>query len=635
MERYECKGKWLKGQPITRTIYDPKRERILIQCASGDMTVLDSKTNDINKIYQPSEETMLTAAANAGHTELVLKILSRGAVVTPQQVSKLNRNAGDHKIRNTLRLVPMAEGEINQACVSGSPETVKQLVQTNSGLVTKHNRYGVPPLSVACAVGRFDVAKVLVEAFKPTNDCTLKEFLEQKVCVRESESELASLDDCDTPLHECAAYGHCEGLKWLLGCGVSPACIDGRGATALHTACTNDKLDVAACLIGCGVDPTMVDNDGDTPLHAAAAGGSLPCCSFLIRHCGVDPTHSGRPDGHTALHQSCFYGQKEVAFFLMNECGVDPQLSDADGHTPFHEACFNGHLETAMLLFSVYEVDPHLTDHDGISPLNYAIRNGHMPVIQFLLEDANLASRTHNTNLIYDAVLEGHFDVLQYLMEKYRNVADAPVWVDSTAVHIACCQGKLQCLRYMLSSVVDANHPRVQVHTRIKALLNSTTRLWAAEKSALGYAIEHGNKRLIQFLLEMGANSKNSSNIDNNNSSSSDEAGSNVTESCDGDLDVDGNQGGRVVIPHGAKSLTAQQLATSWGRLLWSKQLHPYQPKAVRQCVHTLFLIGCHPRYSHFPRALLFEILSNLCGNDFGESTVAREFITGQIIELK
>lgn len=56
-----------------------------------------------------------------------------------------------------------------------------------------------------------------------------------------------------------------------------------NGASALHEAAYDGKVDCVIALLQCGADVNNEDGEGWTPLHAAVCGQSIQCAELLVR----------------------------------------------------------------------------------------------------------------------------------------------------------------------------------------------------------------------------------------------------------------------------------------------------------------------------------------------------------------
>merc|ERR1712232_1357274 len=99
----------------------------------------------------------------------------------------------------------------------------------------------------------------------------------------------------DTEFLECAFEGNLDGVKAALEQGADPYAVDGRTATALSEAATNNKIEVVKYLMDNYKlsNPNAVGHDGRSPLHRAAFHNHVEMLSFLLE-AGGDPRIKSR-----------------------------------------------------------------------------------------------------------------------------------------------------------------------------------------------------------------------------------------------------------------------------------------------------------------------------------------------------
>ena len=107
-----------------------------------------------------------------------------------------------------------------------------------------------------------------------------------------------------TPLHFAAFFGRTEATALLLD---RDAAVDAFGqgwmtGTALHSAVSRMRSDIAGALLDAGADPNVRQSAGWTPLHSAAANGDLASVELLL-NAGADPATSNE-EGRTVLQMA-------------------------------------------------------------------------------------------------------------------------------------------------------------------------------------------------------------------------------------------------------------------------------------------------------------------------------------------
>lgn len=86
-----------------------------------------------------------------------------------------------------------------------------------------------------------------------------------------------------TPLHNAAAEGHMDMIKWLVHRGASVRARDNYGYSPLHRACKNGKLAVVEWLLDNGAleDIEAPDRNGKSPRDHACVGGHSNIAFYL------------------------------------------------------------------------------------------------------------------------------------------------------------------------------------------------------------------------------------------------------------------------------------------------------------------------------------------------------------------
>ena len=179
------------------------------------------------------------------------------------------------------------------------------------------DEWGRTPLYIACAYGRINCVKLLLE-------------------------HNANVDKPDdrgwNPLHMACRGGHYECAEELLKKGASVN--QGRqsdGWTALHEACHRNKVGCVRLLLehGAAVDQATVD--GRTALHVACQEGHVDCGHVLLEHGAAVDAETNV--GWTPLHRACRKNQRACVLLLLDH-GADPAKKDSygDGKTPAYWA---------------------------------------------------------------------------------------------------------------------------------------------------------------------------------------------------------------------------------------------------------------------------------------------------------
>ncbi|KZV62431.1 ankyrin [Peniophora sp. CONT] len=256
-------------------------------------------------------------------------------------------------------------------------------------------------------------------------------------------------------------------------------------------------------------------------LHLAAENGHYELAAQLL-HRGVDVDASVAP-GYTALHLASFQGHNRVAELLLDYgAAIDAAM---EGITPLACAVYHNRLDTTALLIArgaiidapyavrptvLYaaasannlnvvlmllrlgvDVDEHF--HNEV-PLHVAVRSGHMDIVEVLLQngaDVNVRSLTGHTPLSI-AALYGRVEIFALLCASggtTKNASPAPSDQD---------------ISHLLYNGIEGGS-----HTIVETILQhrgaDPNMHFEDGRTPLSLASEHGRVKLVELLLELGA----------------------------------------------------------------------------------------------------------------------------------
>jgi cytohesin len=273
--------------------------------------------------------TPLHRAALGGHTGAAAALLSRAQSKGSEALSRL---LGSRSVRYD-------KSPLHCAADAGSVEFVQLLVEKGSDVEARTWAEASTPMHLAALKGHNGVVGVLAQAGAKLN-------------VRDALG--------GTPLGAAARKGHLEAVKALIEAG---AAIDAPGFTgtpvppsmadvlpghsALATAATFSRKDVAELLIANGAKLSHRGARGMMPLHAAGSGasGQLELVDLLLE-AGADP-HARDDGGLTPIHSAALVGNVEVVAGLLDR-GLN--MRGPSYSTLVHTAALYGRIEVLQLL---------------------------------------------------------------------------------------------------------------------------------------------------------------------------------------------------------------------------------------------------------------------------------------------
>ncbi|HET9468371.1 MAG TPA: ankyrin repeat domain-containing protein [Vicinamibacterales bacterium] len=188
--------------------------------------------------------------------------------------------------------------------------------------VNAKNRYGVAPISLACARGNTAIVELLLRAGADAN---------------------TALPEGETCLMSAASTGNLPTVKALLVRGANVNAVEAwRGQTALMWAAAEGHGPVVDALIEAGADVNARSKAGFTPLLFAVRQGSVPAVRSLLKAkahvndiakaAAISSNSTARPvsDATSALAMAVINAHFDVAGVLV-EHGADPNAPDARG----------------------------------------------------------------------------------------------------------------------------------------------------------------------------------------------------------------------------------------------------------------------------------------------------------------
>jgi len=199
-------------------------------------------------------------------------------------------------------------------------QLAKRLIAAGASAKSE-NRYGVPPLSLACTNGNSEIVQLLLESGADPN---------------------ATLSGGETALMTAARTGVVEPVKALLARGADVNAKERKGQTALMWAASEGHAQVVKELLAAGADFRTPLGSGFTPLFFAVREGRKEVARILL-DAGADVNEAMRPRkpggkapqiGTSPLIMAIENGHFEVASLLLDK-GADAN-DQRTGYGPLH-----------------------------------------------------------------------------------------------------------------------------------------------------------------------------------------------------------------------------------------------------------------------------------------------------------
>ncbi|XP_028918705.1 serine/threonine-protein kinase TNNI3K isoform X2 [Ornithorhynchus anatinus] len=290
----------------------------------------------------------------------------------------------------------------------------------------------------------------------------------------------------------CICGANKSHIRTLMLKGLRPSRLTRNGFTALHLAVYKDSVELITALLHSGADVQQVGYGALTALHIATIAGHPEAVDVLLQH----GAYVNVQDAvfFTPLHIAAYSGHEQVTRLLLNS-GADVNVSGEVGDRPMHLASAKGFLNIVKLLLEEgSKADVNAQDNEDHVPLHFCSRFGHHDIVKFLLQ-SNFEVQPHVVNIYGDTPLHlacynGKIEVVKEIIQLSGTESLTKENIFSeTAFHSACTYGKnIELVKFLLDqNVLSINHQGRDGHTGLHS------------------ACYHGHIRLVQFLLDIGA----------------------------------------------------------------------------------------------------------------------------------
>ncbi len=275
------------------------------------------------------------------------------------------------------------------------------------------------------------------------------------------------------PLHIISVMGHKKMAELLIEHGADVNARDDGGRDPLYFALRENHMDLVVLFIEKGADI----NNGEALLHNVAQKGCKKAVELLIEK-GLDVN---APDkyGETPLY--CAVAHKEIVELLI-EKGANINGSHKDGETLLHRAAGQGSKDVVELLIEK-GLDVNARDKDGKTPLDIAVEQNKKEIVEFLW---GKGLKPDVTALLHSAVLKGHNDVAEFLIEKEVKLNDSII-DGRTIFHNAVTGGNTGLVKLLIEKGARVNTVDM------------------SGKTPLHSAVNGGNYNIVKLLIKKGA----------------------------------------------------------------------------------------------------------------------------------
>jgi ankyrin repeat protein len=266
----------------------------------------------------------------------------------------------------------------------------------------------------------------VADAAKARDAAAVKALLKQGADVN------AAQGDGMTALHWAASNGDAGLAQMLLSAGANiRATTRLGGITALHMASQAGHAPVVAALLAAGADPNAATSTGASALMLAARSGNSDTVTRLVET-GADINAREKGFGQTALMVAAGLDRADVVRQLLAR-GADwkaastvadlkalsSPMEDGSGR-PGQPPPAAGRLDVPGVTRG-YRYNELIGTQGGLTALHFAARQGSMAAARALVDggvDVNIASPGDQASPLLVALINGHFDLAAFLLDK-------------------------------------------------------------------------------------------------------------------------------------------------------------------------------------------------------------------------
>lgn len=292
-----------------------------------------------------------------------------------------------------------------------------------------------------------------------------------------------------TALIVAAARGQTEIIDLLLARGADVNKVNDTGWSALMEAAFRDEDRTVMHLLKAGARMDNAETKNGLTALMIAAKGDRPDAVTAMLAAGADVKAVDKKRGLTALHHT-LASPKHSSFEIAAELlvsGADPEHKAKDGYTPLMSAVDSGKVAKISLILSE-SINVDAQTKDGRRALTIAAGNGHEKLVERLLKaGAKADGGPAKITALTQGLRSGSDEVVKFLLnagaDPNRAAAD-----DRKPLMLAARAGLDESVRYLLDKGAQINGRNEKDGT--------TALMWAAN---------NGRKRIVELLIERGA----------------------------------------------------------------------------------------------------------------------------------
>ncbi|MCB1218461.1 ankyrin repeat domain-containing protein [bacterium] len=299
----------------------------------------------------------------------------------------------------------------------------------------------------------------------PDQQMTWRAYIDPQMSIEEiealSEDEArAKLEELDVPFeaenfHEAIEMDPLELCALFLQAGMPVDTPNLAGVSPLQAAAYKQKLQHMQLFIEHGADVNYEDpRFRATPVDFAVGGGNVEVLQLLLDN-GADP--AGGSQSRPILLDAIESGSPEM-FEFVYERFPDLDVADRSGQGTLMNACLAGHLEIVRRLVEL-GVDVNQTEPMGGMPVGAAAFRGKWDIVDFLVQHGAdpLASYRGNRNLLFEFGMYPDYphEMVVDLVERGLDINQIEERSGQTPLISAASNGNTRLVEFLLEQGAD------------------------------------------------------------------------------------------------------------------------------------------------------------------------------------
>jgi len=307
--------------------------------------------------------------------------------------------------------------------------------------------------------------------------------------------------------------------------------LDSHGYSLIHYAILKEDIETINHLIEQGVDVNYKENSakyGHSAIDIAITIGNKEIFYALLKSKTIlfnIPNKDGElPISNIIKNRDYTLEDKKIMIEKLIKRGS--YINFIDVNTPLKEAIQENSIPLVDLLLQ-NEANINFTFKNGYSPLVYAIESKSLAMVKYLVQkgaDVNYVLHTFNEDgtkdtVILKAIESGDLPIFEYLLNQNAAISFDNKKENYHIIETIDKSGKTEIFEYLaqrnLDQFSDGITESIIFHNQInllKILINKGFNINTQDTNGdtpLGYAVKFSNEYLVDYLIHLGADTKN------------------------------------------------------------------------------------------------------------------------------